>query len=110
MYGILVDSVKVDVYWICFLSFISFNLIQLKDAIIKQFGIDIWNQVEGYLGLENLEILSHSIYSDDLFPRIIEALITFREMGDFDYYMEFFGIFIFFLSILQIEHMRILLK
>lgn len=59
---------------------------------MKSFGESVWHQIEELLDFNGNEILVHNIYSDNLFSKIIDALITIRQMGDHDFYMEFFGI------------------
>ncbi|RNA21511.1 soluble guanylate cyclase 88E-like isoform X1 [Brachionus plicatilis] len=71
VYGILVQSVQ--------------------DAIITKFGKELWEQLQEFLNFDGNTLLQKKIYSDDLFGQIIDALILFRQEGDHDYYMEFFG-------------------
>lgn len=63
-----------------------------KDAIIRAYGLEIWQRVEEYIELDGNEIIVKNIYSDSLFPRIIDALMIFRNTGSPATYMEFFGI------------------
>lgn len=64
----------------------------IKDAIITKYGNELWEQIQEFLNFDGNTLLQKKIYSDDLFGQIIDALILFRQEGDRDYYMEFFGI------------------
>lgn len=62
-----------------------------QDAIIRAYGQEVWSQVEEIIELDGDEIMVKKVYPDDVFGKIIEALIAIRHSGTHDTYMEFFG-------------------
>ena len=62
-----------------------------QQSIIEDFGQPLWEQIQEYLNLDGNQILTNNTYPDVIFTQIIDALITFRHEGSYEYYMEFFG-------------------
>ena len=55
------------------------------------FGEEIWESIQTHLDLEGSNIITHNTYPDQVFVEVVEALMMFRQQGDWDWYMEFFG-------------------
>lgn len=51
----------------------------------------MWEMIQDYCNVDESNILTHNTYPDMLFEKIVETLMMYRQEGDHEYYMEFFG-------------------
>ena len=58
---------------------------------MRNFGSEIWEEIEAYLNFNSNEIITNHAYPDELIPQIVDTLIMLRQSGDHDSYMEMFG-------------------
>lgn len=91
MYGVLLQSVKVNFLYNNKFSNTNKIIKIIKEAIIKHFGKAIWSQIEQFVDLDLDAILIKKIYPDSAFDEIIKCLMMLRQTGDTEIYMELFG-------------------
>jgi hypothetical protein len=52
----------------------------------------MWEDIQDYLNVDGTQILTYNTYPDVIAFQVIDSLISFRGVGNHDYYMEVFGI------------------
>jgi len=60
----------------------------IKDYIIQNFGMEVWEKVCEHVGLEEDYFINSEFYTDDLLERIIAAFIYFQECETEDLFYE----------------------